>query len=135
MLQLYRAALRIRRAEPGLGRRPVRAGSPSDPDVLAFARGADFVSLTNLSGDRVPLPPHRGVLLASADVSGRPPSARRDGLAAPGPRRRDGTSLEVAATTNSKRPVVRRRTTSSRHRRIGVAHPSWERGEEHSDAV
>jgi alpha-glucosidase len=68
MLRLYRAALRIRRSEPGLGDGPFR-WLASDPAVLAFARGPEFVNLTNLSETDVPLPPHRGVLLASADVS------------------------------------------------------------------
>jgi alpha-glucosidase len=76
MLQLYRAALRIRRSEPGLGDGPFQ-WLASDPAVLAFARGPEFVNLTNLSESDVPLPPHRGVLLASADVSGGhlPPDA------------------------------------------------------------
>jgi alpha-glucosidase len=68
MLRLYQAALRIRRSEPGLGDGPFR-WLASDPAVLAFARGTEFVNLTNLSETDVPLPPHRGVLLASADVS------------------------------------------------------------------
>ena len=61
------AALPARRTRPR-GRAP-RPGSPPTPDVLAFARGADFVNITNLSGAAIPLPPHRAVLLASADVS------------------------------------------------------------------
>jgi alpha-glucosidase len=68
MLRLYRAALRIRRSEPGLGDGPF-SWLASDPGVLAFARGPEFVNLTNLSETDVPLPPHLGVLLASADVS------------------------------------------------------------------
>jgi len=68
MLHLYRAALGIRATEPGLGDGPF-AWLPSDPGVLAFARGEQFVNVTNLSEVAVPLPPHRGVLLASADVS------------------------------------------------------------------
>jgi alpha-glucosidase len=67
-LSLYRSALRIRRAEPEL-----KDGSfawlASDPGVLAFARGSDLVNVTNLSGSAIALPPHRAVLLASADVS------------------------------------------------------------------
>ena len=42
---------------------------PSDPNVLAFGRGHDVISITNLSGAAIALPPHRGVLLASADTS------------------------------------------------------------------
>jgi alpha-glucosidase len=68
MLQLYRAALRVRRDEPGLGDGPL-AWIPTVPDVLAFARGDHFLSVTNLSSDPLPLPPQTAVLLASADVS------------------------------------------------------------------
>jgi alpha-glucosidase len=68
MLNLYRTALRIRRSEPGLGDGPLE-WLASAPDVLAFERGQDFISITNLSSDALPLPPHEAVLLASADVS------------------------------------------------------------------
>ncbi len=76
MLHLYRAALRIRREEAGLQDGQME-WLPSEPDVLAFARGDRFMSVTNLSSDALPLPPHGAVLLASADVSdGRlPPDA------------------------------------------------------------
>ena len=76
MLNLYRDALRIRRAEPGLGD-GLFSWLPSAPDVLAFARGPDLISMTNLSSDALQLPPHEAVLLASADLSdGRlPPDA------------------------------------------------------------
>jgi alpha-glucosidase len=68
MLNLYRAALRTRRTEPGLQDGELTwLGSPVD--VLAFARGRDLICITNLSSTAVPLPPHRAVLLASADVS------------------------------------------------------------------
>ena len=68
MLNLYRDALRIRRAEPALGDGPF-AWLDSAPDVLAFARGRDLISVTNLSGAALPLPPHEAVLLASVYVS------------------------------------------------------------------
>ena len=68
MLRLYRAALRIRRTEESLGDGPL-AWVATGPDTLAFARGRDFINVTNLSGVPLPLPPHRAVLLASADVS------------------------------------------------------------------
>jgi alpha-glucosidase len=76
MLNLYRAALAIRRSEPGLGDGPM-AWLPSGDDVLAFRRGERLTSITNLSAADVPLPPHAGILLASADlVDGRlPPDA------------------------------------------------------------
>ncbi len=76
MLNLYRTALRIRRAEVELGDGSLE-WLPSAHDVLAFRRGRDFISITNLSSTALPLPAHESVLLASADVSeGRlPPDA------------------------------------------------------------
>jgi alpha-glucosidase len=76
MLNLYRLALRIRRDEPDLGDGSLTWWS-SPPDTLVFARGSRFLSLTNLSGAALPLPPHEAVLLASADVSDHhlPPDA------------------------------------------------------------
>jgi alpha-glucosidase len=67
MLSLYRAALAIRRAEAGFhdGR---FAWLESGPGVLAFRRGDELVSITNLGSDPVD-PPTRGeLLLASADL-------------------------------------------------------------------
>ena len=68
MLRLYRAALRIRRTEPGLGDGPL-TWLPSTAEVLAFERGPGFINVTNASNVAVPLPPHQAVLLASDDVS------------------------------------------------------------------
>jgi len=68
-LNLYRAALRIRRDEGALGDGSM-AWLPAPDGVLAFARGPRFVSMTNLSGSPVQLPGDAVVLLASADVSG-----------------------------------------------------------------
>jgi alpha-glucosidase len=68
MLRLYRAALRIRRAESGLGDGPLR-WLPSPDGVIAFARGPGFVSITNLTGSAFALPAHAVALLASHDVS------------------------------------------------------------------
>ena len=68
MLNLYREALRLRRLEPGLGDGPL-AWVASEPDVLAFTRGDQFLSVTNLSGNPLPLGLHGALLLASADVS------------------------------------------------------------------
>ena len=67
MLTLYRAVLRLRRAEPDLGDGPM-AWLPSDDGVLSFRRGDRFVNVTNMSAESVPLPPHAGLLLASSDV-------------------------------------------------------------------
>jgi alpha-glucosidase len=68
MLNLYRTALRIRRSEPGLGDGPFE-WLGSAPGVIAFARGPQFINITNLSGTALPLPPYAAVLLASADVT------------------------------------------------------------------
>jgi alpha-glucosidase len=69
MLSLYRAALALRRSEPGL-----RGGSFAwldlpdvGPDVLAFARD-DVACLVNFGTSPVPLPHHSAVLLASGDL-------------------------------------------------------------------
>jgi alpha-glucosidase len=67
MLELYRAALRLRRAEPALGDGPMR-WLPSPAGVLAFARG-DLSCVANLSSAPVPLPAHTAVLLASAPLN------------------------------------------------------------------
>jgi alpha-glucosidase len=69
-LNLYRAALRIRREEPGLGDGPLH-WLPSSDAVLAFGRGRDFVSITNLSPLPIPLPEHAVLMLASEDVTDR----------------------------------------------------------------
>ncbi|MDF1602412.1 alpha-amylase family glycosyl hydrolase [Nocardioides sp. YIM 152315] len=78
MLSLYRTALRLRRDRPDLG-----AGDGAGrfawldlgPDVLAFARGDRFVSVTSFSGGPVDLPAHARVLLTSSPLEdGRLPS-------------------------------------------------------------
>jgi alpha-glucosidase len=76
MLNLYRSVLRIRRTEPGLGDGPM-TWLPSDGDVLAFGRGDQFVSITNLSSASVELPTHAEILLSSSDLIGGflPPDA------------------------------------------------------------
>jgi alpha-glucosidase len=75
MLELYRAALHLRRAEPALGDGPMR-WQPAPPGVLAFARG-DLSCVANLSPTPVTLPPHTAVLLTSAllDDALLPPDA------------------------------------------------------------
>ncbi len=69
MLALYRSALRIRHAEPGLGDGPMTWLDVPD-GVLAFARDARFACVVNLSGAAVTMPPHVEVLLASGPVEG-----------------------------------------------------------------
>jgi len=67
MLALYRAALRIRRADPALGDGPLTfldLGS----QVLAFRRGGGFVSITNFAGQGLALPAG-DVLLTSEELA------------------------------------------------------------------
>jgi alpha-glucosidase len=76
MLNLYRAAIRLRHEEAGLGDAPLRwLAAPAD--VLAFARGADFASVTNVSPHAVALPADARLLLASVglDAGRLPPDA------------------------------------------------------------
>ena len=74
MLELYRHALRIRRAEPGLGDGPM-SWRPAPDGVLAFHRppadgGQGVTCLANLSADPVSLPAGAEVLLASGPLEG-----------------------------------------------------------------
>jgi alpha-glucosidase len=69
MLELYRAALRIRRLEPALGDGPMSWLSSAD-GVLAFDRGASVRCVANLSPAPVALPPHAGMILASGPLTG-----------------------------------------------------------------
>ncbi|HLK78472.1 MAG TPA: glycoside hydrolase family 13 protein [Streptosporangiaceae bacterium] len=66
MLELYRAALRLRRAEPGLGD-GLMHWQPAPRGVLAFERG-DLCCVANLSSAPVAMPAHTAVLLASAPL-------------------------------------------------------------------
>lgn len=68
MLNLYRAALRVRRAEGSLGDGPLRWLEAPD-GVLAFAREPGIACVTNLSATPVPLPAHREVLLTSGPLT------------------------------------------------------------------
>jgi alpha-glucosidase len=69
MLQLYRAALAIRRSEPALGDGPM-TWLPSAPGVLAFDRGTSVRCVVNISAGPAPLPEHAGLLLASGPLDG-----------------------------------------------------------------
>jgi alpha-glucosidase len=66
MLELYRAALRLRRAERALGDGPLH-WLPAPAGVLAFGRG-DLSCVANLSPAPVALPAHTAVLLASGPL-------------------------------------------------------------------
>ncbi|MGX1617274.1 glycoside hydrolase family 13 protein [Micromonospora chalcea] len=67
MLELYRAALALRRAEPALGDGTL-TWLPAPDGVLAFAREPGFTCLVNLGGAAVPLPAHDELLLASGPL-------------------------------------------------------------------
>ncbi|MEN3308242.1 MAG: alpha-glucosidase [Micromonosporaceae bacterium] len=69
MLELYRRALHLRRAEPSLGDGPLR-WLPAEPDALSFARGDGFACVVNLSGREVALPAHRDIILSSGPATG-----------------------------------------------------------------
>jgi alpha-glucosidase len=66
-LNLYRAALRLRRDHPALGRGTLRW---LDLDrLLCFAREPGFILAANLGTAPAPLPAHREILLASAPAA------------------------------------------------------------------
>jgi alpha-glucosidase len=68
MLSLYRSMLSIRRSEPDLGDGHLQWLDSAD-DVLAFARGSGFISITNFSRAPIELPANCSLLLASAEAS------------------------------------------------------------------
>lgn len=67
MLELYRAAIAIRRSESALGDGGLTWLQAPD-QVLAFARDSGFACLVNLSAVAVPLPAHERLLLASGPL-------------------------------------------------------------------
>jgi alpha-glucosidase len=69
MLELYRTALRLRRADSALGDGAL-TWLPAPDGVLAFTRGPGFTYVGNLSPAPVPLPAYEEVLLASGDLDG-----------------------------------------------------------------
>jgi alpha-glucosidase len=70
MLALYRAALRVRREQPGFATDDLVWRGPGGP-VLEFERGGGLRCVVNLGADAVPLGPDGRVLLASAELDGR----------------------------------------------------------------
>jgi alpha-glucosidase len=69
MLELYRAALRIRREHPGLGSGPMR-WRDAPKGVLSIEREGGFLLVANVEGASLELPTHRDVLLASGPLEG-----------------------------------------------------------------
>ncbi|WP_435587529.1 glycoside hydrolase family 13 protein [Micromonospora aurantiaca (nom. illeg.)] len=67
MLELYRAALTLRRAEPALGDGTL-TWLPAPDGVLAFAREPGLTCLVNLGDAAVGLPAHDRLLLASGPL-------------------------------------------------------------------
>jgi len=74
-LALYRAALQLRRSQPGLGDGPMQ-WLPSPEGTLVFARGPGLVCQVNLGEAPLSLPPGARLLLASGplDAQGRLPT-------------------------------------------------------------
>jgi alpha-glucosidase len=69
MLELYRAALRLRRGHPALGDGDL-AWDDAPKDVLAFTRAPGFRCVVNLAATPTPLGRHQQILLASAQLQG-----------------------------------------------------------------
>jgi alpha-glucosidase len=69
MLELYRAALRLRRELPALGEGPPSWHQTPDA-VLMFSRTPGFACAVNLAATPFELPAHTGVLLASGPLDG-----------------------------------------------------------------
>lgn len=70
-LNLYRAALRLRRELPELGDGPLAWWDDAEPghaEVLAFRRGEDFACVVNTGDDPVPLPAGADLLLSSSPL-------------------------------------------------------------------
>jgi alpha-glucosidase len=68
MLELYRAALMIRRTHPALGDGELR-WQEGRPETLAFTRTPGFLCLVNFSNEPVPIPSTARVLLSSAPLA------------------------------------------------------------------
>ena len=69
VLNLYRTALRLRRAEPALHTEDFGWAGEPDPTALDFRRGGSFRCLVNFSDRALPLPEHAGILLSSEPLA------------------------------------------------------------------
>jgi alpha-glucosidase len=69
VLRLYRAAMRIRRAEPSFGDGEL-TWLDAPEQVLAFSRGPGIVCVVNFSPSLIDLPSHSKLLLASGPLDG-----------------------------------------------------------------
>nr|WP_281353611.1 DUF3459 domain-containing protein [Phytoactinopolyspora mesophila] len=68
MLEVYRAALRLRRQHEAFQSAEM-TWADRGADVLAFSREPGFACVVNLSAEPVTLPEHRDVLLASGPLT------------------------------------------------------------------
>jgi alpha-glucosidase len=82
MLELYRSAIRLRRAESGL-HQAAMTWLPSAAGVLAYRRGDDFACVVNMSGGEIELPPFQACLLASGPIHPRNNRRSNDGVLLP----------------------------------------------------
>jgi alpha-glucosidase len=69
MLELYRSAIALRRAESDLHGSGM-SWLVLSPGVLAYCRGAGFACVVNMSGSPIDLPDHDSLLLASGSLDG-----------------------------------------------------------------
>ncbi|MGC4833319.1 glycoside hydrolase family 13 protein [Micromonospora vinacea] len=96
MLELYRAAIQARKADPALGDGEL-TWLPAPDGVLAFSRGGGFSCLVNLSAAPVPMPAQGELVLASGPLDdGMLPSDTavwlRTAESTDGPRGADGAA-------------------------------------------
>jgi hypothetical protein len=122
MLELYRTALRLRRAEPGLrsDREPLR-WLPADPEVLAYRRGEDFACVINFGPQDAELPAYTRRSCWRAARSPRtaelPGGHRRLAPPQAGRSTRTGTTQSASRSTAPRapprHPLHSRRTTST----------------------
>jgi alpha-glucosidase len=68
-LELYRAALAIRRGDPALGDGSLQWDESAPEDVLSFSRDPGFRCVVNLSSEPVALPPGARLLIASEPLT------------------------------------------------------------------
>jgi alpha-glucosidase len=69
MLELYRAAIGLRRSEPGL-HESAMSWLSLDPEAVAYTRGREFACVVNMSGRSIALPEFQTCLLSSGPLDG-----------------------------------------------------------------
>jgi alpha-glucosidase len=69
-LNLYKAALRIRREHPALGEGRLTWDEEAAPGVLSFSRDPGFRCVVNLGDSPIELPDHQRILLTSEPLTG-----------------------------------------------------------------